>query len=697
MERLTTLDSIVSLSALPEGSDPLLARLQDTYTRQKRQVAAQKRKHADLELQTAAAYYSDLPVSLELLSDGTASLFTELERLLEASHDGKGPPSREMALLQRIRQQTNRELRESMSFIEEGYRSGFEKLLRESRFEERRVSLAKAAASLSTSATTLKNTQRPPIESLAASSVASSAPAAKPRAASRRVPLQEALSASVSLMAESLAVLLQCEVVRVYLYDTNDHLECVATFPYHATRADPMQSSYLSMMAVREVHRIVCRERLAINGGLGNEAAAARDGSVTDASLRDVGSSSGGDAATGLEDIRTCLLLPVFSPQGNGRQFGMLHAVNKLCPTALGIVSDDPAEAAHVGFTVEDETLACSVARVLGTLLSRYPTNAFFVSDAGERLRRSAFPGDADVLSLTAHLPPALQDEVQEAAGVGQLALSRLTPQLVHRAPMQAIYEARTAAGESRRRKLAKLGPRDGAVSSVEFNLRCMNELWESSRDDNVTLHKQYRVLEEQVHSMRLLLRNVLDGVAAARAMPLSTDTAQFLHNLEMYGRSERTERMAKYVSEQMLAIPTHAAHASPAGAAAAKCAPLPSPPSHAATAATAHMSDAELHALRNHHARLNTVTPASLHFDGPNGVRSYTSDPAQKREQVRFIDELCRRARQEGQPTAAARRPDARRQAQHAPLPAVGSGTSSTAAAAAKHSPYPFQRPFKL
>ncbi|CBZ30520.1 conserved hypothetical protein [Leishmania mexicana MHOM/GT/2001/U1103] len=674
------MDSTVSLSAASDCADPLLTRLQDSYTRQKRQLAAQKRKQTDVELQTAAAHCSDLPLTLELLSDGTASLFDELERLLEARHEQWNTPSREVALLQHIRLQTNREMRECMSFIEEGYRSGFEKLLRESCLEKRNEALPKTPVSSSLATTTLKN-----VQSAKAASVASSV---TPAEAPSHLSLREALSESISLMAESLAVLLQCEVVRVYLYDSNAHLKCVAQFPYRAQHADPMHSSYLALMAVREVHHIVCQERLVINGWL-SKSHSANDGSA--AAADNVGSSA---AASGLEDIRTCLLLPIFSPEGVGKPYGLVHAVNKQYPTALGVATDESTEVAHVGFNADDETLASSVARVLGTMLRRYPAELFFAAGTGEKLRRRAFPGDAEVLSLTAHLPPILQDEVQDAAEVAQLALSHLTPVLVHRVPMTVIYEARSAAGEGRRRKLAVLGPRESAVSSVEFNLRCLKELWESSRDDNVTLHKQCRTLEEQVQDMRLLLRNVLDGVAVARAMPLRTDVAQFLHNLEMYGRTERTERMAEYVSEQMLAIPDTTARAPGAAHTRARASNV-----EVDTKATqSHISGSDLRALQNHHARLNTVTPASLHFDGPSGVRSYTSDPAQKREQVRFIDELCRLAQDEKPSLPLTRRGDGRRQALPSTFPTVTRAKAERGSkSAVKEDLYPCGRPFKL
>ncbi|GET92476.1 hypothetical protein, conserved [Leishmania tarentolae] len=675
------MENTASLSAAADCSDPLLARLQDSYTRQKRQLAAQKRKQLDVELHTAASHCCDLPVTLDLLSDKTVSLFNELERLLESQHEQCGTPRREVALLQHIRQQTNREMRECLSFIEEGYTSGFEKLLRESRIEERKAVPPKEAVPAPPAASTLSDVQEAKAPS-AESSVT-------PVGASSHLFVREALSESISLIAESLAVLLQCEVVRVYLYDANACLNCVAQFPYRAKRADPMHSSYLALMAVREVHHIVCQERLVINGGL-SKSNRANDGSAVSAPAHNVGDDT---TASGLEDIRTCLLLPIFSPEGVGKPYGLVHAVNKQYPTALNVATDD-SEVSHVGFTADDEMLASSVARVLGTILSRYPVELFFAAGTGEKLRRSTYAGDDEVLSLTAHLPPVLQDEVQEAAEVAQLALSRMTPILAHRVPMDAIYEARTAAGEGRRRKLAVLGPREGALTSVEFNLRCMKELWESSRDDNMTLHKQCRTLQEQVHDMRLLLQNVLDGVAVASAMQVSTGVAQFLHNLEMYGRTERTERMAEYVSEKMLAITDTTACGLDYADTRAKTSTV-----EASNNTTQNdLSGMDLHTLYNRHMRLNTVTPASLHFEGPSGVRIYTSDPAQKRAQVRFIDELCRLSEDKRPSLPLPRREDARRQAQSSTLPKVNRAKEARGSKPSiKQDPYPFGRPFKL
>ncbi|KAG5494137.1 hypothetical protein JKF63_01972 [Porcisia hertigi] len=676
------MESNAPVHAESREMDPLLERLQNSYTRQKRRAAAQTRRRTEHELKAAAAYHSDLPVNLELLSDDTACLFEELQLLLEPRHGQRKSMSREVALLQRIRVQVNREMRASLSCIEQGYTSGFEKLLHTAEKKEPPAPLAKTSAPLSTAAPA-RNSEPGAAESPAKSST-------KLSPTPSHLALREVFSGFISVMAESLAVLLQCEVVRVYLYDTHACLQCVAQFPYRVKRANPMHSNHIAMMAAREVHDIVCQERLAVNGWLSRSQSA--NYSSDTASEDGV---EGKTVVTGLEDIRTCLLLPIFSPQGVGKAYGMIHAVNKQCPTTLGIPADASTEVPHLGFNADDETLASSVARVIGTVCSRYPPDFFSVSGAGEKFRRMAFPGDAEVLSLTAHLPPVLQDEVKEAAEVAQLALTCLTPILVYRVPMESLYEKRLSEGNGQRRKLSIMRSREGTVSSVEFNLRCMNELWEKSRGDNVVLHTQYRVLEEKVHRTQLLLRNILDGVATARAMPLSTDVAQYLHNLEMYGRSERTERMAAYVSEQMLAIPASTTSKLDSPDPSVKT-PISQP---ASSAERCHMGDSELRALQRHHARLNTVTPASLHFEGPSGVRSYTTDPVQKRQQVRFIDELCRLAEKKTLSHPSARRENARRSARPSSLPGVSHGApAKTPMSSMKRNLGAFEeRPFKL
>jgi hypothetical protein len=236
-------------------------------------------------------------------------------------------------------------------------------------------------------------------------------------------------------------------------------------------------------------------------------------------------------------------------------------------------------------------------------------------------------------------------------------------------------------------------------VSTVAFRLRCMSDLWESSREDNTTLHQQYRVLKEEAQKTQLLLRNVLDGVATARSMHVSADVAQYLQTLEVYGRSERTQCMASFVADNMLMLSQNKEGGSVG---------LPPQKLHETTADNSALSVTELRRLQHNHATLNTVTVASLHYDGPDGVPSYTSAPVQKREQVRFIDELRRshtdtavppagvirsmrgngRGGRGGGATASPLSPPPTNT-----LPHLAANTTRTS----HRSPHPFQRPFKL
>ncbi|KPI88237.1 hypothetical protein ABL78_2661 [Leptomonas seymouri] len=663
-----------SVSPTPQESDSVLVRLQDSYARQKRLVAAQKRKQADIELQSAAAYFSDLPITLELLSESTIGLFTELENLLGEQRKYVSTVGKELQLLQRIRSAVNGELRQAMSFIEDGYHSAFERLMRQNRFDGRQDPSSRTPSASSTRAVS------PHV-------VVKATPAEKQPSVAI-VTVREALSEHVSLFAESLAVLLQCEAVRIYLYDEHENLKCAAQFPYRACRADPMHSSALALMAVREIHQTVCRDHLAINGTVG----------LPDSVSRSHSSSEKGTVrsnSSGLEDIRSCLIFPLLPSNGAGRSFGMIHAVNKHFPMVVDAVEKGSIEVPLRGFSLEDEILVSNAARLLGTTLSRYPADAFTNTKIGETLRSRAYPSDTQVSSLSAHLLMPLLDGIEEAAEIGKEAQNRALPSLIYRAPINCIFACRLTS-DSRRISLSSTGgDHDASVSTVAFRLRCMNELWTSSRDDNNTLHQQYRTIEKREQRLRLLLRNVLDGIATARSMRVSDDVAEYLQTLEVYGRSERTERMANFVADKLLTL---------MGSRSSEAAtPVDTSTEAKSSVKSSHddaLGEKGLRKLQHDHARLNTVTVASLHYDGPDGVPSYTSAPPQKREQVRFIDELRRGGGNTAQEAGTERQrssgkgdgSSARHPSPQSSLPHTGPSARSS-----QKGKHPFQRPFKL
>ncbi|KPA82534.1 hypothetical protein ABB37_03577 [Leptomonas pyrrhocoris] len=669
------MSSTHSASATQESPDALLARLQDSYSLQKRLTVAQKRKQADLELQAAAACYNDLPITLELLSDETATLFTELEHLMEAQQDFTATTSKDVLLLRRIRAAVNRELRQAVSFIEEGYHSGFEKLMQQSCFDRRQSPLV-TKPSVSTS-----NAVAPNVE-------AKATPAEMPPSTAV-LTVREALSEHLSLVAESLAVRLQCEAVRIYLFDEHENLVCAAQFPYRACHADPMHSSALALMTLREVHQTVCRDRLAVNGTL------RKPGSASTPSSSPEEKEALSSKPSGVEDIRSCLIFPLFSSWGTGASHGVIHAVNKRFPMVVDSGEKGRSEAPLRGFSVEDEILVSNAARLLGTILSRYPADLFTCTHIGEAIRRRAYPGDNQVGSLSAHLAPTLYDDIGEAAEMAHEALNRTQPRLVYRAPVNTIFASRSAT-ESRRGTFTSLGAgHDASVCTVAFRLRCMNELWASSRDDNTALHHQYRNLEKEAQKTRLLLRNVLDGVATARSMRVSSDVAQYLQTLELYGRSERTERMAAFVADKMLTLSQVKNSDTAASAENSR-----EVDSRVESSQDYALSEEELRRLQRDHARVNTVTVASLHFDGPEGVPSYTSDAAQRREQVRFIDELRRSGADTTHTSGTAglrRSGKGNGGAAKSPSPQSPMQRLANANRAPRKDAYPFQRPFKL
>lgn len=279
----------------------------------------------------------------------------------------------------------------------------------------------------------------------------------------------------------------------------------------------------------------------------------------------------------------------------------------------------------------------------------------------------------------------------------------------------------------------------DSSLASMEFTLASLNNLWESGLQDNVIIHKQYRALSEENEVGKLLVRNLLDGLAAARALHTAEDMAHYLQRLEVLGRAENTDAIVDFIanalknSAPLRGVQQSCATAPPsstvepmtsspfdhAGLTTGSSAPAPAAnPTTPTTTSTPSLflTEADKGTLARQQQLLNATVAAKLHVDGPECVVQYTTDPTSKRAQVRFIDEVARQHELHAPPPATARSSSKRTAAGKTKATLVKSATSSVAAdkwvtstvgatglpRAAPHAPhatvdYAQRRPFQL
>lgn len=656
-------------------NDAVLNRLQESYTRQLNQQTNLKKQKLDSVLEAAADRHNELQTSLELLSDETAEQFNELESycIAHGMHTA-------LALSQKIRKSVNKELREALSYYEKGYVSAFESIKKDAGFSASSGALGKEASetTFTQDATAATHTsvvhENPEVYRLeqecppewkkttkteVASEVIYGEKLHVKELSAKNVSLKESFSEVLSLFAESLATLLVCEVVRIYLYDDYKNLHCCATYPFGATRGDPMRATHREIMIAKDIHRAVCDNGIAINGSeVSNPLLSARDVESVKAEL----------SSAGLGGIKSCLAFPILSNLGINKSLGMIHAVNKVRPSP-----NSPSR-----FTTDDEIMASVCARVLGCTLTRYPMELFTLR-VGEAFFKRIYPHE-DSRRLDAHLPPRVIEEVQDAATVGNRAITSLQPIQVFRAPINNIYLTHTQI--DRNRKLGSLVLADSTLASVEFNLQVTNSLWNEGLEENAVMHRQYREITEDLKKKKMLLRNVLDGVAAARSLELSADTAHFLQTIELLGRSESNDALREYVGETLIDVTTKASLRQPPRRTASPpteavdmgnggddpCPTAETPPSCTdepsayanklktddavdavpgvgkVVSESPFLSPQEARELERRNRLANAKVASQIHFDGPESINHYSCDPEAKREQVRFIDEMISR-----------------------------------------------------
>ncbi|CCW59864.1 unnamed protein product [Phytomonas sp. EM1] len=457
----------------------------------------------------------------------------------------------------------------------------------------------------------------------------------------RRLTVKEALSSITGLFAESLATLLSCEVVRVYLYDENHNLHCCATFPFHAKQGDPMRATYEEIMLVKDLHQTICGKCIAVNGRE-EVNVALKDGDME--RIRQEMTSSG------LGSIRSCLIFPIVSSDCPQCALGMLHAVNKVCAPPV-----DSKKGRN--FSADDELLLSMASRVLGCVLTRYPVS-FFSLRVGEAIRKAVFPHEDNEAVEAAHLhAELLQDPfVEDASGVGSRAMTSTEQIKILRASVTSVYQ--TSTHRQRLRRMGNLGQLDTTLSSVEFNLNVMNELWKTGITENVAMHQQYRQLEEELKKTKLLLENVLDGLSAVRAFHNAEKMAQCIQTLELYARSKSIDILTEFIHNMIVEEATREGFKSkdPMSSTTLWSSTVYSPKGDSSTEelksshdvatskgleSSPFLTQTDMVELRRHQERLNAKVASRIHFDGPEGIRSYSCDPKRKREQIQFIEQV--------------------------------------------------------
>lgn len=723
--------------------DPLLVHLQSKYKQQRnRQIAEKKRKVENDHAESMGKNIHELlHPSLELLSDFAILLMNELETLCMKNHLNRG-----VELVKEIRAVTNNELRQAVSAIEGGYTSGFQALQRQAGYKYDVLAPVSPARGVSwgipsttpphavapdassggrgggdhqstskrrgseSALVTTSNTARPAssksgepyedtasktnqkevltcpkdwkenikkmvLEELHYQNIITRPPRRPGRShKEKQFSLKESCSAIPALFAESLAFLLVCEVVRIYLYDANRNLHCCSTYPYHAFQGDPMHGTYTEIMLAKDFHAMVCSQVLAVNGS---------ESPKHSLSKQELQQISEDLQNSGWGSIRSCLMFPIVPlTRPNHNALGIIHCVNKVA------VSDK-----DVGkFTSDDEVLCAMASRVLGGILSRYPV-ANFSLRVGELLRKATYPFQPTT-AVDDHFPDRWTDPVVDAAEAGYRAVVTPVPIKILRAPLSDIDPSKRS--RSRMQKVGSLTIHDSALSSMEFNIRSVNDLWQTGMEENVIMHQEYRKLEESMRRTKLLLQNVLDGLASARTMRSTDEINAFLRTLELFGRSESVEMLSEFVSETLtgkidrratktMLFPEiqsssfatflqnnneHIARGKSPGYSESSSTPKPWPsgfppkdgtffdasssktlsqPENSVETKkkneekgnTAYLTADEAKELLHRHQLLNAIVPARIHADGPDCIRCYSCDPAKKREQMIYIDQM--------------------------------------------------------
>ncbi|AAZ10658.1 conserved protein, unknown function [Trypanosoma equiperdum] len=516
------------VEVLPDAQDPLLQRLQMKHAELRVKQVMELKKTLEIEHSAMSKKIHKLPTTLDLVSDEISFTLNEIAVRCEeyaVPHVGQ--------LLKDVHTMMNQQLREAYRHVEAGYRSAFHKMEEANEVQYRQQ---KSASSLGVSPQ--KPDKSPPHQApanvecppMAKGKNGKRGTGMKGTSEVRVLSVTEAMSATTGLFAESIAVSLRCEVVRIYLYDEYGNLNCCARFPFSATKGDPLAGTNLELILAKEVHRTVCQSCIAVNGRKRQEITMIeRDRKEADEEIEQ----------SGWKAMNSCLIFPVISNERGKQTHGMIHAMNKQ-GTSVNLVGE---------FDETDENFLFTAACLLGCLLSRYPGKCF-MRPVGNLIHQhlGLHPVHGNDTSF---LPQLIEDEVEDAAIAGNKALQMRPRVLVHRAPINVIYQAR--AERRKTRKLEVLHMVDRALSSVEFDLNALEELWRVGHEENRIMYEHCQHTNEQLNTLQVLLQNVLDGIGASRNMGTLEEVRRYLRALELHARQENTLQIKELISKALL------------------------------------------------------------------------------------------------------------------------------------------------
>lgn len=477
-----------------------------------------------------------------------------------------------------------------------------------------------------------------------------------PGGAAQRLTLPETMSTTTALMAESLAVSLRCELVRVYLMDDKKNLVRAAEYPFpDFTSQKPLDlfhGNYTERGLAKVLFSVVCEKGLAVSGFDARQPTTTTDGAPDDLNASFQAHSPPKNL------IRNCLVWPIALPSGHQRVVGMIHAINK-----EGTHDDEKKK-----FTAEDEYSMNEAAKMIGIMLDRYPAHLFQV-DVGSLVFKACHPEKV----LRPHLPDVIQDAVEGAQRIGNELLRTQPHIIIYRGPMATIY---------------KQGPRDkksedyvpgagGALSTittVEYNLDALNDLWKSGYDENVMMHRQCRLWSTKVQDLQSIIKQFVDALVVARGIKEMNELLMYLRSMELLVRSENAPLLSDHINNAMDNIrkglegkrrgttsrspqnvaspdvmsPSESPAASPTSRGAG-AAPSWSTPQSATESIVATRGELQEITKRRERASAN-MNIATMHIDGPTNVRGYTCDTETKRKQVKAIDDMIERHREQTQ-----------------------------------------------
>lgn len=434
----------------------------------------------------------------------------------------------------------------------------------------------------------------------------------------QKIQLNEGVSASTAFLAESLAVATRCEVVRVYILDDKRNLHKAAEFPpiidgavnakergnregvalpRGSSNPDLLGGNYSERGLAKALCSAVCEKGLAISGQDSRQY------------VTGPGSDGSSEGTSKSNAIRNCLVWPIIMPSGHNRIAGMIHLINK-----EGTTDDEKRK-----FSAEDETTVYNAARLFGVLLERYPRE-LFQCDVGAMVTRACC-GEKFVKP---HLPMVFRDEVEGAERVGNEILRANVPVVIYRGPMSTIYKQ-----AARDKKAEDYAPSGGgaiaSVTTVEYNLDALNDLWKAGYDENVIMHAQCRMWSSKVKELHNVIKQFVDALVVARGIKDLSELMMYLRSMEILIRSENAQLLAEHITSTLQTLKKSLASSD---------VPI-------AQQLSAARDDLEDVSRRLSRVAGTSANISSIHVDGPTNVRGYTCDAPTKRLQVRAIDAL--------------------------------------------------------